>query len=177
MLQANPRLTAETRTLLKYFDDQRNHVLGILRGLSDDDLRRPVLPSGWSCLALVQHLTLDVERFWYSGVVAGNPSILDTLAEDPDGAWRIAPGISPDAVFDAYRQEIERSNAVIVATPLDSPPGLWPDGLFGDWRLDTVREVVLHGMTETAAHAGHLDAARELIDGKLWLVLTGASPD
>jgi hypothetical protein len=27
-------------------------------------------------------------------------------------------------------------------------------------------------ITETATHAGHLDAARELIDGGQWLVLT-----
>jgi hypothetical protein len=27
-------------------------------------------------------------------------------------------------------------------------------------------------ITETAAHAGHMDAARELIDGGQWLVLT-----
>ncbi|MGW9134077.1 hypothetical protein [Streptomyces sp. NPDC055681] len=27
-------------------------------------------------------------------------------------------------------------------------------------------------MTETACHAGHLDAARELIDGRRWMVLT-----
>jgi hypothetical protein len=35
-----------------------------------------------------------------------------------------------------------------------------------------VREVVLHVITETACHAGHLDTARELIDGRLWMVLT-----
>jgi len=27
-------------------------------------------------------------------------------------------------------------------------------------------------ITETATHAGHLDAARELIDGRTWLILT-----
>jgi hypothetical protein len=27
-------------------------------------------------------------------------------------------------------------------------------------------------ITETACHAGHLDAVRELIDGRTWLVLT-----
>jgi hypothetical protein len=32
-----------------------------------------------------------------------------------------------------------------------------------------VREVILHVITETAVHAGHLDAARELIDGRTWL--------
>jgi hypothetical protein len=31
---------------------------------------------------------------------------------------------------------------------------------------------VLHMITETACHAGYLDAARELIDGCQWLVLT-----
>jgi Protein of unknown function (DUF664) len=32
-----------------------------------------------------------------------------------------------------------------------------------------VREVILHVITETAVYAGHLDAARELIDGRTWL--------
>ena len=34
-----------------------------------------------------------------------------------------------------------------------------------------VRSVVMHMITETAVHAGHLDAVRELIDGRQWLVL------
>jgi len=32
---------------------------------------------------------------------------------------------------------------------------------------------VLHVITETATHAGHLDAVRELIDGRTWMILTG----
>jgi hypothetical protein len=44
--------------------------------------------------------------------------------------------------------------------------------IFGDWRLHDLREILLHVITETACHAGHLDAARELIDGRRWLVLT-----
>jgi hypothetical protein len=38
-------------------------------------------------------------------------------------------------------------------------------------RPSSLREIVLHVLAETATHAGHLDAARELIDGKLHLVL------
>jgi hypothetical protein len=38
--------------------------------------------------------------------------------------------------------------------------------------MDNLREVILHVLTETAVHAGHLDAARELIDGHQRLVLT-----
>ena len=40
----------ETELLRDFLDEQRNHVLGILEGLSDEQLRRPVLPSGWTCL-------------------------------------------------------------------------------------------------------------------------------
>jgi hypothetical protein len=39
-------------------------------------------------------------------------------------------------------------------------------------RLDDLREILLHVIAETACHAGHLDTARELIDGRQWMVLT-----
>jgi hypothetical protein len=55
---------------------------------------------------------------------------------------------------------------------VDAAPAWWLSDPFGDFWLDYVRQVALHVMTETATHARHLDAVRELIDGKLWLVLT-----
>ena len=57
-------------------------------------------------------------------------------------------------------------------TPLDAAPQWWPEDLFGAWRVQSLREVIVHVMTETTCHAGHLDIVRELIDGKEWLVLT-----
>ena len=62
-VMAQPTPGRESTTLLFYLSAQRKHVLGILEGLDEDALRRPVLPSGWTCLGLVQHLALDVERF------------------------------------------------------------------------------------------------------------------
>jgi Protein of unknown function (DUF664) len=170
MSQATPG--KESKALLSNLGDQRDHVLGILAGLDEEALRRPVLPSGWTCLGLVRHLALDVERFWFRGVVAGEQSVIDELAEAPDDAWRVGSDVTVGAVFDAYRQEIERANAIIAATPLDAAPAWWPPDFLVDWRLHDLREIVLHVMTETACHAGHLDAARELIDGRKWLVLT-----
>lgn len=163
-------LGVETTALLRYLNNQRAHALGILDGLDDGALRRPAPPSGWTCLGLVQHLALDVERFWFRAVVAGEQNVIDELAAAPD-AWQVAADVPAGAVFDAYRQEIERANAIISATPLDSAPAWWSGDLFGDFRLHTLREIVLHVMTETAGHAGHLDAARELIDGRRWRVL------
>ena len=61
----------EKTLLLGELTNQREHVLGILDGLSSEALHRAVLPSGWTSLGLVNHLTLDVERFWFREVVAG----------------------------------------------------------------------------------------------------------
>ena len=51
-----PPMTKQRQALVSSLADQRNHVLGILEGLSEEDLRRPMLPSGWTCAGLVQHL-------------------------------------------------------------------------------------------------------------------------
>ena len=89
-----------------------------------------------------------------------------------DEGWRVPDALSAEAVLDAYRRETAQADAIITATPLDAPPAWWPAELFGSFRLDDLREVVLHVIVETACHAGHLDVARELIDGRTWLVLT-----
>ncbi len=161
----------ETRTLISYLDAQRHHVLDILDGLDEQALRKPVLPSGWSCLGLVRHLAHDVERAWFQAVIAGDKDVADTLGDVAD-AWQVPDDMPAQQVLDSYRAEIGRANAILAATPLDSAPAWWPVGQFGDWRLDTVREVTLHVIVETACHAGHLDAVRELLDGRRWLVLT-----
>lgn len=43
-------MNTELNALKDALDGQREHVLGILEGLSEQDLRRPVLPTGWNCL-------------------------------------------------------------------------------------------------------------------------------
>ena len=54
--------------------------------------------------------------------------------------------------------------------PLDAEPVWWfEDG--GDAPYSSLREVLLHVIVETAAHAGHLDICRELVDGRQRLVL------
>ena len=163
-------LDPETSTLLNYLNSQREHAVGILKGLDEEDLRRSVLPSGWTPLGLIQHLAVDVERFWFGAVVAGDQEVIDELA-GASNAWEPGAEISVEAIFDQYQREIKRANAIIGGTSMDAPPAWWPSDLFGDYRLHTVREIVLHVITETACHAGHLDAARELIDGRLWLAL------
>ena len=161
----------EAELLRDFLDQQRNHVLGILEGLTDEQLRRPVLPSGWNCLGMVRHLALADEHYWFRSVVAGES--FDFFPEGPNAEWLLGPGESAGDVFARYRDEIERSNAVIAGTALDAPPRQ-PDPQWQEWGIDfpDLRFIMLHVMKETACHAGHLDAVRELIDGRQWIVLS-----
>jgi uncharacterized damage-inducible protein DinB len=161
---------AEITALLRFLQVQRDHVLGTVEGLSEEALRRPVLPSGWSCLGMVQHLTLSVERLWFRAVVAGDPEVID-LVGSQDSAWQVASGVPAADVLDRYRYEASLADAVIAASSADADLVWWPFPE-SEWRLHSLRDVLLHVITETACHAGHLDAVRELIDGRQWLVNT-----
>jgi hypothetical protein len=160
----------EAAALIASLGDQRHHVLGILEGLDEESLRRPVLPSGWTCLGMVRHLTREVERFWFRGVVAGEPDVRAELAGRAPDVWTVPARVTAEEVFASYREEIERADAILAAGDLDAAPAYWPEELFGDWRLADVRKVALHVIAETACHAGHLDVVRELIDGRAWRV-------
>jgi uncharacterized protein DUF664 len=160
----------ERAPLLTRLTGQRLHVLSQLEGLTDEQLRRPVLPSGWSCLGLVRHLTVSDERYWFEVVVAGEP--LDFWPEGENGDWRVDPDEPVDAVLEAYRSAISRSDEIIAARRLSDPPAQ-PE----DWwesaglHFPDLRTVLVHVLVETATHAGHLDAVRELLDGRQYIVL------
>lgn len=160
----------ETELLRDCLDAQRNHVFGILDGLDDEQLRRAVLPSGWSCLGMVKHLALADEHYWFRSVVGGES--FDFFPEGPNAEWQVGAGESADDVFGLYRHEIERANAIIAATPLAAPPRQ-PDPQWQEWGTDfpDLRFIMLHMITETACHAGHLDAVREIIDSRQWIVV------
>jgi uncharacterized damage-inducible protein DinB len=164
-------MSLEAEYLLGSLTRQRDHVFGILEGLSEEQLTTPLLPSGWSCASLVHHLALDVEHYWFRCIVAGES--LDFFPETPDdhsGAWRLEPGQSAHSVLALYQDEIERADAIITTTSLDAAPAQL-DPWWGEWDVPSLRFILFHVVAETACHAGHLDAARELIDGRQWVVL------
>lgn len=166
---------AERDLLLGRLAGQRRHVLAAVDGLSDEQLRRSVLPSGWNAVGLVRHLTLGLERYWFGTVMGGAPLDYWPAGQGPDdGAadWRVGDEESPAEVLEEYRRATEASDAVIAGLDLSAPPALpeawWPDAGLS---FPDLRSVVVHVLVDTATHAGHLDAVRELIDGHQHLVL------
>lgn len=163
-------MTDERANLLRYLRQQRGHILGALEGLDEETLRRSVVPSGWTCLSLVSHLTYDDERFWFRGVIGRDPEVIAAVERREPNGWQLDAELPAEEVLARYRAEAERSDAVLADCDLDAAPTWWPEYVFGTWRLDSVRQIVLHHIAETATHAGHLDIVRELIDGAQWVI-------
>jgi uncharacterized damage-inducible protein DinB len=162
---------SEKDVLVERLDSQRAHILNAIDGLSSADLRRPVLPTGWTCLGLVNHLALDVERLWFTAIMGGDEEVARIETDGREDGWHVPAEATAEEIIAGYRREIERADAVIAAVPLDAAPAWWPP-FFPNYRLDNLRELLMHVIVETATHAGHLDATRELIDGRTWLVLS-----
>ncbi len=104
-----------------------------------------------------------------SGCIMGGES-LEFFSENDlnnGGDWRVAPEETSESIFDLYRAEWARSNEIVAVTPLDQAPAQ-VESWWGDWKVPDLGFVLLHVITETACHAGHLDVVRELFDGRQW---------
>lgn len=147
---------------------QRQSALAIIDGLAEAELRHAVVPSGWTPLGVIEHLG-HAERYWFQRVVAGQVDELPWPASEADDeAGPFAGTHRTDDVLAFYRHQCALSDAVLAATPLAAEPRGAPTADMADLAGD-VRTVVLHMIEETARHAGHLDIARELIDGRTGL--------
>jgi len=160
---------ASDEMLRTFLRAQRESVLAIVDGLSEEAWHRPVVPTGWTPAGMLEHLG-GAEWHWFQGVVAGKQPELpgDTDEDQPpyDPMSVVFTTEAPAAeVLAFYRGQCAESEAVLATTPLSSPPR----GKHGEDEPPNVRWIVLHMIEETARHAGHLDLARELLDGKVRL--------
>lgn len=160
----------ERGTLLGYLSAQRQVVLAILAGVEDEPMRRAVLPSGWTPIGLLAHLC-DAERYWFQWVLTGRMSAEPLWPEGPDGPAEPGPfqsDLSSAVVIEFYREQARISDAHLARLELGDPPEGTAMPMHGEI-ASSVRSIVLHMVEETARHAGHLDVARELIDGTIGL--------
>jgi uncharacterized damage-inducible protein DinB len=151
--------------LRRYLQAAREALLWKLEGLSEYDIRRPMVPTGTNLLGLVKHVA-SVEA-GYFGETFGRPfgeplPWLDEGAEPNADMWATAEE-SRERIIDLYHRVWAHSDATIHALPLDAI------GRVPWWSPDrsevTLHRILVHMIAETDRHAGHADIVRELIDG------------
>ena len=151
--QKPPRLVGgERATLHALMQYQRESLVKKVEGVSDEDARRALVPSGTTLLWLMKHMA-RAELLWIAHRFAG-----EDLADADD---TVQPGDTLAAAVEFYRATWHRVDAIAAdAHSLDDPCRN-----LGDDSPVNLRWVLMHLLEETARHAGHADILRELIDG------------
>ncbi len=153
--------------LIRYLQQGREVLLWKLDGVSEYDVRRPLVPSATNLLGIVKHVAA-VEA-GYLGDVFGRPFPEELpWAEDdaePGADMWATPDESRESITDLYRRVWAHSDDTITTLDLDAIGFVpwWP----ADRQRPSLHRVLVHLIAETQRHAGHADIVRELIDGAI----------
>lgn len=145
-----------------------------LHGLSEYDIRRPLVPTGTNLLGLVKHLA--IVEVGYFGMTFGRP-FPDAPAwfesDEPNVDMWATAGESRDDIVGLYRRVWAFSDETIDSRDLDTPGSVpwWPQ----EERAVTLHRVLIHMAVETHRHAGHADIVRESLDGATMYELMAAA--
>lgn len=152
-----PFTGGEKESLQASLDRHRDVVLWKLDGLDDEQLRRPMTPSGTNLLGLVKHLAA-VEYGWFCETFGRDTEPLPFDPDDENADLRVEPHETTADIVEFYGRARTAADRVAEELALDD--------LGTAWSGETVslRWVLIHMIEETARHAGHMDIVRELID-------------
>lgn len=144
----------ERESLLQWLGYLRGAVLRNLEGVDEAGARWTPEGKLIPLLGIVHHLT-RVEWRWIDGGFGG------AEVSRSEEEFRPGPELTLEVAVAAYRQRAIATEAMARSRSLDdsSDPASWAEG-------KNLRWVLLHLINETARHAGHADATRELLDGK-----------
>ncbi|MFB9201381.1 DinB family protein [Nonomuraea spiralis] len=150
-----PPSGGEKESLRASLDRHRDVILWKLQGLGEEEVRRPMTPSGTSLLGIVKHLAA-VEYGWFRTTFgrAGEP-----LWFAPEDDFEIGAEETTEQITAFYGRARAAADEVISDLGLDEPGTSWAG------ERVTLRWVLIHMIEDTVRHAGHMDILRELIDG------------
>lgn len=155
----------EREQLLGFVHWQREQVVATSRGLTDEQLRWQ--PDGRliPIAGVINHLT-HMEWRWVEG------RYLSSEFPPRTEEFTVAPEVTGADLIEAYWQQAQRTETIVRAARTLDAPCLGDEGgrgpahqLLGFDRPVTLRWLLLHLVEETAHHAGHADATREMLDG------------
>jgi uncharacterized damage-inducible protein DinB len=141
----------ERELLLRWLAYLRGAVLRKAEGISDDEARWTPPGTLIPLAGIVNHLT-QVEWRWIDGGMLGEQT---SRSEEE---FRPGPELTVTAAVAAYRERAKATEAAVREMPSLAELCRTREGTDLRW-------VLLHLINETARHAGHADAVRELLDG------------
>jgi uncharacterized damage-inducible protein DinB len=149
--------------LLGFLDFYRSVIARKVDGLTEAQLRSSRLPSGWTPLELLNHL-VHIEARWVRWGFAAEQLPDPWGDQDESGRWRVGPEDTAAELLAAMDAGGARTRAIAADAELADVAAA--GGRFADGdRRPTLAWVLFHVLQEYARHAGHLDIARELLDG------------
>jgi Protein of unknown function (DUF664) len=153
----------ERETLEGFLEWYRAVVERKVDGLTPDDAKRVMTPTGMSALGVLKHLGW-VERGWFRETFAGEDVEAIDMDGDNSAEFVISSDDTVESVVAFYRAEVEHSRRISSNAPsLDSLSAKETS-----YREQvSLRWIMVHMLEETARHAGHLDLMREEIDGQV----------
>ncbi|HST82321.1 MAG TPA: DinB family protein [Kineosporiaceae bacterium] len=158
-----PTTAIESRgeVLLGYLDYFRSQLVTKLHSLPEAELRSSRLPTGWTPIQLLKHLT-QVEVRWLEWGFEGR-EVAEPWADWQDGRWYVSPEENLTDLVAALHTQAARSRAVVLANDLAAvgQPGERWDGA----EPATLERILLHLVQEYARHLGQLDIVCELAGG------------
>ena len=163
-VRRRPPFVADERTqLVGWLDLQRAIVHMKCEGLSDADAHRSVLPGSplMTMAGAVSHLRW-VEHCWFEVVFLGRPALGLQFDDGLEDASMMVAGEPLDRLLADYELQCALSNEITAAHSLDDV------GKHSGFRAAaaTLRWILIHMVEETARRVGHMDAIRDLLDGR-----------
>jgi uncharacterized damage-inducible protein DinB len=159
-----PTEPADSRTevFLRYLAYFRARLIEKLAELPDAERRSSRLPSRWTPLELLKHLTF-VELRWLEWGFAGQH--FDEPWGEGRHRWQVGDDESFEDLVAALHAQAARSTAIITGHDLaevGKPGDRW-DGA----NPATLERVLFHLVQEYARHIGQLDIVAELASGSI----------
>ena len=150
-----------TEVFLRYLGFFRASLAAKLRQIPGAALTTSPVPSGWTPLELLKHLT-HMEKRWLEWGFMGH-DVGDPWGEQRDGRWHVGDGETLEGLLAELDKRAARSEAIIRAHDLGErgqPGERWEGNTPA-----TLERVLFHMMQEYARHLGHLDIVAELAGG------------
>jgi uncharacterized damage-inducible protein DinB len=149
----------ERGVLEAFLDWQRGEVVRTVRGVTEDQSRRRLVPSLTTLAGILKHLAA-VERSWFQRRLGRqDPARIPGYAAGDDPSWAVGPEETVESLIAEYEAACARSREIAAGLALDEPV---THELLGRVSL---RWIYAHMIAETARHGGHADIVREQVDG------------